>query len=69
MPITKESFDTVKRVRKSFAKIGSPIETPNLVDIQKKSYEQFLQADLNVEKREVFGLEAVFRSVFPILAH
>jgi DNA-directed RNA polymerase subunit beta len=65
MPI-KESFDAVKRVRKSFAKIGSPIETPNLVDIQKRSYEQFLQADVAAEKRDPIGLEAVFRSVFPI---
>ncbi|NCN26810.1 DNA-directed RNA polymerase subunit beta [bacterium] len=62
----RESFDTVKRVRKSFAKIGSPIDTPNLVDIQKKSYEHFLQARVTPEEREDMGLQAVFKSVFPI---
>ncbi len=63
---TSESFNTVKRVRKSFAKISSPIETPNLVDIQKKSFDQFLQAAVLVEKREATGLQGVFKSIFPI---
>ncbi len=62
----RESFDTVKRVRKSFAKIGSPIETPNLVDIQRKSFELFLQSGVAPDKREAFGLQGVFKSVFPI---
>ena len=62
----KESFENVKRVRKSFAKITSPIETPNLVDIQKKSFEQFLQAQVPAEKRKSVGLQGVFKSIFPI---
>lgn len=62
----RDTFDTVKRVRKSFAKIGSPIEPPSLVEIQKKSFEQFLQARVPAEKRDPVGLEGVFRSVFPI---
>ena len=62
----KESFENVKRVRKSFAKISSPIETPNLVDIQKKSFEQFLQAVVPPEKRKSVGLQGVFKSIFPI---
>lgn len=62
----KESFENVKRVRKSFAKITSPIETPNLVDIQKKSFEQFLQAVIPPEKRKNVGLQGVFKSIFPI---
>jgi len=62
----KESFENVKRVRKSFAKITSPIETPNLVDIQKKSFEQFLQAVVPPEKRKNVGLQGVFKSIFPI---
>jgi DNA-directed RNA polymerase subunit beta len=62
----RDTFDTVKRVRKSFAKIGSPIEPPSLVEIQKKSFEQFLQARVPAEKREHVGLEGVFRSVFPV---
>ena len=63
---TKESFNTVKRVRKSFAKIESPIETPNLVEIQRKSFELFLQSGLSPEKRESIGLQGVFKSVFPV---
>ena len=63
---TRESFNTVKRVRKSFAKIDSPIETPNLVDIQRKSFEMFLQAHLPPEQRDPTGLQGVFQSVFPI---
>ncbi|NCN42049.1 DNA-directed RNA polymerase subunit beta [bacterium] len=62
---SSETFNTVKRVRKSFAKITSPIATPNLVDIQKKSFEQFLQAD-GFDGREDVGLQAVFKSIFPV---
>jgi len=62
----KENFNTVKRVRKSFAKIKSPIEVPNLVDVQKKSFEHFLQKNVAPEEREDIGLQAVFKSVFPI---
>ncbi|MCC6333267.1 MAG: DNA-directed RNA polymerase subunit beta [Myxococcales bacterium] len=54
------------RVRKSFAKINKVIEIPNLINIQKQSYEKFLQADVAPEKREDVGLQAVFKSVFPI---
>jgi DNA-directed RNA polymerase subunit beta len=54
------------RARKSFAKIGKIIEIPNLIDIQKQSYEKFLQKDVPIEKREDLGLQGVFKSVFPI---
>ena len=54
------------RARKSFAKIGKIIDIPNLIDIQKQSYEKFLQKDVPVEKREDVGLQGVFKSVFPI---
>lgn len=63
---TTETFNTVKRVRKSFAHITSPIATPNLVDIQKKSFEQFLQANIAPEDREPIGLQGVFKSIFPV---
>ena len=62
----RDHFEQVKRVRKSFAKIASPIETPNLVEIQRKSFELFLQANVAPEKREPNGLMGVFKSVFPI---
>ncbi len=54
------------RARKSFAKIGKIIDIPNLIDIQKQSYEKFLQKDIVFEKREDVGLQGVFKSVFPI---
>ncbi|MBN1140668.1 MAG: DNA-directed RNA polymerase subunit beta [Deltaproteobacteria bacterium] len=52
--------------RKHFAEIKKIIEIPNLIDIQKNSYKRFLQADISPSERKVIGLEAVFRSVFPI---
>ncbi len=54
------------RIRKNFAKIQKVIEIPNLIDIQKRSYLRFLQADLAPDRREDIGLQGVFKSVFPI---
>src|SRR6266478_6070254 len=54
------------RARKTFAKLKQVIEIPNLIDIQKRSYDKFLQIDVPVEKREDIGLQGVFKSVFPI---
>ncbi len=53
-------------LRKHFAEIKRIIEIPNLIDIQKNSYKRFLQAELPPSARQNIGLEAVFRSVFPI---
>src|SRR5882672_9985611 len=55
-----------RRVRKDFGKIPSVVEIPNLIEIQQQSYEQFLQKEIAPEKREEMGLQAVFKSVFPI---
>ena len=54
------------RARKSFAKLEHVIEIPNLIDIQKRSYDKFLQIDVTLDKREDIGLQGVFKSVFPI---
>jgi DNA-directed RNA polymerase subunit beta len=54
------------RFRKDFSKIETIIDIPNLIDIQKRSFERFVQADVEPEKRENVGLQAVFNSVFPI---
>ncbi len=62
MPTLQNNF----RTRKNFAKIPKVIEIPNLINIQKLSYEKFLQADVAADKREDVGLQAVFKSVFPI---
>ena len=53
-------------LRKNFAKIKKIIDIPNLIDIQKNSYKRFLQLDVPAESRKMIGLEAVFKSVFPI---
>jgi DNA-directed RNA polymerase subunit beta len=54
------------RLRRSYSKIREVAEIPNLVAIQKRSYERFLQADVDSEKREDIGLQKVFKSIFPI---
>jgi DNA-directed RNA polymerase subunit beta len=54
------------RVRKNFGKLKQVVKVPNLIDIQKRSYDKFLQRDTSAEEREQVGLQAVFRSVFPI---
>jgi DNA-directed RNA polymerase subunit beta len=54
------------RTRKNFAKIQKIIDIPNLIDIQKHSYDKFLQSDKGSEQRDDTGLQGVFKSVFPI---
>ncbi len=54
------------RTRHSFGKISQIIDIPNLIAIQKRSYEKFLQLDGVVSEREEVGLQGVFKSVFPI---
>ena len=54
------------RVRKNYAKITKIIDIPNLIDIQKQSYEKFLQKDIPADQREDVGLQGVFKCVFPI---
>ncbi len=54
------------RIRKDYAKIKKVLEMPNLIEVQRKSYERFLQHDLKPEAREDIGLQAVFKSVFPV---
>ena len=54
------------RLRKSYSKNGEVAEIPNLIGIQKSSYERFLQSNVEPEKREEVGLQKVFKSVFPI---
>ncbi len=60
------TFTGRKRVRRSFGRIAAVAPMPNLIEVQKKSYDQFLQMDIPAEQRESNGLQEVFRSVFPI---
>ncbi|WP_133129020.1 DNA-directed RNA polymerase subunit beta [Legionella nagasakiensis] len=55
-----------KRFRKSFGKQADMMEIPNLLDIQLKSYRDFIQADTGTSEQEKTGLHAAFVSVFPI---
>ena len=56
----------VIRERVDFSKIKTSIPIPNLIEVQKRSYERFLQMDLLPKEREDAGLQSVFSSVFPI---
>src|SRR5512133_3809192 len=56
----------IYRQRHNFSKIRSLVPIPNLIDIQKRSYDEFLQMNLLHEERENRGLKAVFDSMFPV---
>src|SRR3989304_1377224 len=55
--------------RVSFLEREEIIELPNLIEIQIKSYKQFLQADRLPHERENFGLQEVFNEIFPIKSY
>ena len=62
----KESYTSKRRVRKNFGKIDAVIDMPNLIEVQTGSYSSFIN---NVDAQGnhcEFGLEEVFKSIFPI---
>src|SRR5881398_1516771 len=61
-----ETKTSTSRERTNFSKIRTAIQIPNLIEVQKNSYERFLQMNMLPEEREDTGLQAVFNSVFPI---
>src|SRR5947209_20612403 len=61
-----QTFIGRKRVRKFFGKIQEVAEMPNLIEVQKASYDQFLQINEPSGGRPDEGLQTVFKSVFPI---
>ncbi len=61
-----QSFTGKKRIRKSFGRIPEAVQMPNLIEVQRSSYEQFLQREVRPGERRDEGIEAVFKSVFPI---
>ncbi|AHC73391.1 DNA-directed RNA polymerase, beta subunit [Candidatus Endolissoclinum faulkneri L5] len=63
---TVGSFTGCKRVRRNFASIPEVAPMPNLIEIQKSSYEAFLQMGVSGENRSNIGLQEVFKSIFPI---
>jgi len=60
------SFTGRKRIRKDFGRLATAVEMPNLIEVQKSSYESFLQRDIAAAERTQSGLQEVFKSVFPI---
>src|SRR6187399_254440 len=60
------AIKNIYRDRVNFAKINTSIPIPNLIEIQKNSYERFLQMRVLPSEREDAGLQSVFKSVFPI---
>jgi len=66
MAQSQQTFTGRKRVRKFFGHIKEVAEMPNLIEVQKASYDQFLMVDEPQGGRLDEGLQAVFRSVFPI---
>ena len=63
--ITK-SFTGRKRIRKSFGRLPEVAPMPNLIDVQRASYEAFLQMEVHPDSRTNTGLQEVFKGVFPI---
>jgi DNA-directed RNA polymerase subunit beta len=61
-----KSFTGRKRVRKSFGRIAEIAEMPNLIEVQRRSYDDFLQMDILVSSRKRQGLQDVLMSAFPI---
>jgi len=63
------SFTEKKRIRKDFGKRQSALEVPNLLQIQLRSYAEFLQTDIPLDKRRERGLHGALKSVFPIVSY
>ena len=61
------TYTNVKKIRKSFGNIPHITPLPNLIEVQKRSFDNFLQLNINPEDRLNNGLHAVFKSVFPIV--
>jgi DNA-directed RNA polymerase subunit beta len=60
------SFTGKKRIRKTFGRIPEVAPMPNLIEVQRASYDHFLQMGVPPEQRVDVGLQEVFKSVFPI---
>ena len=64
--MTNRSFTGRKRIRKSYGRISTVTPMPNLIEVQKNSYESFLQREVAKQERTDSGLQEVFQTVFPI---
>ena len=66
MNAISRSFTGRKRIRRNFGRIPEIAPMPNLIDVQRASYEAFLQMNVQHDSRMHAGLQEVFKSVFPI---
>src|SRR4030095_2493054 len=62
----KQAGNGHKAERYDFSKIRTTVRIPNLIEVQRESYERFLQMDVLPDERDLIGLQAVFKSTFPI---
>jgi DNA-directed RNA polymerase subunit beta len=62
----KYSYTEKKRIRKNFGNFAKVMDLPNLIETQSNSYAEFLQVNVDPDKRKRQGLEDVFQSLFPI---
>ena len=60
------SFTEKKSIRKNFGRLKETLSIPNLIEVQKKSYKQFLSAEVVENVTFQKGLNKVFNSIFPI---
>jgi len=63
------TYTEKKRIRKDFGKLSTVMDIPYLLAIQIDSYRQFTQTDLTPEQRSDMGLQAAFKSIFPIVSY
>ena len=63
------SYTEKKRIRKDFGTLPEVMEVPYLLAIQLDSYRKFTQKDLDAKERADIGLQAAFKSVFPIVSY
>lgn len=64
--LNTKTFTDLKRIRRSFGHLPEVTPMPNLIEVQKSSYDLFLQLDVPAKERQDIGLESVFKSIFPI---
>ena len=60
------SFTEKKNIRKSFGKLSESLSIPDLIEVQKRSYKQFLSPKKNSNINRLKGLDKVFKNIFPI---
>ena len=60
------TLDSRRRVRRTFGQLAEVAAMPNLIDVQRSSYDTFLQMDIAAHQRDDHGLEETFKSIFPI---